>query len=204
MPRKADGSWAKLGWNDYTECSPDTALWCVPHDVEGLVALLGGPEAFERELDRFFDELFFKPNGQGKSLHGNEPTHHVAYLYNRIGRYEKTCRRVRDILVRCYSTDRKGFDGNEDCGAMSAWYVLSALGLYPLDPASGEYELGSPVVESARLRLAGGELRITVKGHAPDRWNVRRVTFDGRELANRRIAHADLAQGGDLVFEMAE
>ena len=205
MPRKADGSWAKPGWNDYTECSPDTALWCVPHDVEGLVALLGGPEAFERELDRFFDELFFKPNGQGKSLHGNEPTHHVAYLYNRIGRYDKTCRRVREIQTRCYSADRRGFDGNEDCGAMSAWYVMSALGFYPLDPVSATYELGVPLVRRAVVRSAAfaRPLVIDTRGFTVENARVVRVTLNGCVCADRRVSHAELTCGGVLLFEFA-
>ena len=199
LPRKADGSWEASARCAYTETNADSARWCVPHDVEGLVALFGGAETFERELDRFFETGFFVRDTVGnKSVHGNETCHHVAYLYNRIGRPEKTQHRVHEILTRCYSTDRKGFDGNEDCGAMSAWYVLSALGFYPLDPAGGEYELGSPLVESARI----GKLAIRVRGFAPDVWKVRRVTLNGRPLDNWRVRHADLERGGELVFEM--
>ena len=142
------------------------------------------------------------------SVHGNETCHHVAYLYNRIGRHGKTCRRVRDILTRCYSDSRRGFDGNEDCGAMSAWYVLSALGLYPLDPASGYYEIGSPIVRGAILQLgspgAWRTLVVRVDNYAPDRWLVRRATLNGVELKDWRVKHADLVCGGELVFEMAE
>lgn len=206
MPRKADGTWDRSAGNAYTECSADTALWCVPHDVEGLVSLTGGAAAFERELDRYFDELFFKPNAQGFTYHGNEPTHHTAYLYNRIGKPEKTQRRVREILTRCYSTSIRGFDGNEDCGQMSAWYILSALGFYPLDPVGGEYELGSPIVKSAVLKIGApypeATLRISVLNYAPDRWRVKQVTLNGRILSGWRVRHADLVKGGELVFEM--
>ena len=200
LPRKANGEWDASAQGAYTECNADTALWCVPHDVEGLVALLGGPAAFERELDRYFDEIFFKPNEQGSSFHGNEPTHHTAYLYNRIGKPEKTQRRVRDILTRCYSSNRRGFDGNEDCGAMSAWYVFSALGLYPLDPASAEYEIGSPLVKSAQI----GKLRIKVNGYSPERYRVKSVSFNGNPITNWKIRHADILKGGELVFEMCD
>ena len=199
LPRKANGEWDASAQGAYTECNADTALWCVPHDVEGLVALLGGPAAFERELDRYFDEVFFKPNAQGSSFHGNEPTHHTAYLYNRIGKPEKTQRRVRDILTRCYSSNRRGFDGNEDCGAMSAWYVFSALGFYPLDPASGEYEIGSPLVKSAQI----GKLRIKVNGYSPERWRVKSVVLNGESIRDWKFRHADIVKGGELIFEMS-
>ena len=214
LPRYVSGEWVDLSKHGgdvhaYTETDPQTARWCVPHDVQGLARLMGGRDALVRELDRFFDEGFYRIDAVGnKSVHGNETAHHVAYMYNRVGEYDKTCRRVRDILVKCYSRDRKGFDGNEDCGQMSAWYVFSALGLYPLDPSSGMYELGSPLVRSAKIEFgrpyAPAELRIEVRGYSPGRWRVARVTFEGRELADRRIRHADLVAGGTLAFEMAD
>jgi len=204
LPRKADGSWktdpSGRYWGDYTECSLDTALWCVPHDVEGLVGLLGGPEAFERELDRYFADVFFKPNGEGLTLHGNEPTHHTAYLYNRIGKYDKTIARVRKILSTCYTADARGFDGNEDCGAMSAWYILSALGLYMIDPPSAMWDLGCPIVRRAELDVGGKKLVIRTTGGDPRRGRVVCVSFDGRPIPDRRIADADLRKGGELVF----
>ena len=208
LPKGTDGKWAdpsKLVWENhaYTETNERSARWCGPHDVDGLVALMGGPAEFERELDKFFETDFYKTDTVGNSsVHGNETCHHVAYLYNRIGRYDKTCRRVHDILTRCYSDSRRGFDGNEDCGAMSSWYILSALGIYPLDPASGEYELGSPLVDRARIAVAGRRLVITVRRSRPGAWRTVRATFNGRELANRRVAHSDLAAGGELVFEL--
>ena len=208
LPKRTDGKWVDpkgLVWKDhaYTETNERSARWCVPHDVDGLVALMGGPDVFERELDKFFETDFYKTDTVGNSsVHGNETCHHVAYLYNRIGRYDKTCRRVHDILTRCYSDSRRGFDGNEDCGAMSSWYILSALGIYPLDPASGEYELGSPLVDRARIAVAGGTLVVTVRRSRPSAWRTVRASFNGRELANRRVAHADLAAGGELVFEL--
>lgn len=205
LPRRADGTFVprvelRKPYHDYTEQSPETALWCVPHDPEGLAALMGGNNVAIRRLDDFFDRLFWVPERGNRSIHGNEPSHHCAYLYNRFGAPEKTQRRVREILLRAYSTSRKGFDGNEDCGQMSAWYIFSALGFYPLDPVSCEYELGSPIVRSARL----GRLHIVAKDYAPGRWRVKRATLNGRELSNWRIRHDEIVRGGELVFEMSD
>ena len=206
LPRNRDGSWVdpdKLNWNTraYVETNKRSARWCVPHDVERLVSLMGGEAAFERELDYFFEKEFYRTDTVGNlSVHGNETCHHVAYLYNRIGKYDKTCRRVRDILRRCYSSSRRGFDGNEDCGAMSAWYILSALGFYPLNPASGEYEIGAPLVDSADIKVAGGVLNITVEKKSKDAWRTVSVKLNGRELSSRRISHSQLVSGGTLHF----
>lgn len=213
MPRRKDGTFKVLKSNDnsdgdYCEQAPHTGIWAVPFDVDGLVKLLGGKECATKRLDEFFDTVFWIPERGNKSIHGNEPSHHCAYLYNRFGHPEKTQQRVREILTRSYSTNRKGFDGNEDCGQMSAWYIFSALGMYPVDPASGEYELGSPIVEQATLRLgnpyASATLKIVAKNYAPDRWRVKRVTLNGRELVDWRVKHVDLIKGGELVFEMVD
>ena len=208
LPRRKDGSFLSEDddggpYAHYCEQSPATAVWAVPHDPEGLAALMGGNEAAILRLDDYFDRIFFRPDGRGNgSVHGNETSHHCAYLYNRFGAPEKTQLRVRQILTQCYSTDRKGFDGNEDCGQMSAWYLLSALGFYPLDPASGCYELGSPLVRGVRLKLGAATLKITVRNYLPGRWRVRRAAFNGREIADSRIRHEDLCRGGELVYEM--
>ena len=206
LPRRTDGTFDADAKRAYTECSPETAVWCVPHDPEGLSALMGGNTTAIKRLDEFFETLFWKPERGNRSIHGNEPSHHVAYLYNRFGAPEKTQQRVREILTRSYSTNRKGFDGNEDCGQMSAWYIFSALGFYPLDPVSGYYEIGSPIVSGAKLRLgapyARATLEIRVKNYAPDRWRVGRVTLNGVGIKDWRIRHADIVKGGILEFEM--
>lgn len=203
LPRSADGSWLLPdSGRHYTECSPETALWCIPYDIDGLVQLMGGADKTEKRLDAYFDSLFFKPERGNRSIHGNEPSHHVAYIYNRIGCPEKTQRRVREILDRCYSTDRKGFDGNEDCGQMSAWYILSSLGIYMLNPADGWYELGAPCIERAELKLPGGrKLTVRTENLADIPTIVKRITFNGRELEDWRISHEELMQGGELLFE---
>ena len=203
LPRASDGTWMHpYSGPHYTECSPQTALWCVPYDVEGLAELMGGNDIFEERLDDYFENVFFKPERGNRSIHGNEPSHHVAYMYNRIGRPEKTQQRVRDILSKCYSTDRKGFDGNEDCGQMSAWYILSSMGLYMLNPADGWYELGAPCVRKAELKLNSGKtLRIVTKNLSDTTTKVHKVTFNGKVVDDWRISHAELMGGGDLVFE---
>lgn len=203
LPRASDGTWMDpYSGPHYTECSPLTALWCVPYDVEGLAELMGGNDIFEERLDDYFENVFFKPERGNRSIHGNEPSHHVAYLYNRIGRPEKTQQRVRDILSKCYSTDRKGFDGNEDCGQMSAWYILSSLGLYMLNPADGWYELGAPCVRKAELKLNSGKtLRIVTKNLSDTTTKVHKITFNGKVVDDWRISHSELMGGGDLVFE---
>ena len=203
LPRASDGTWMHpYSGPHYTECSPQTALWCVPYDVEGLAELMGGNDIFEERLDDYFENVFFKPERGNRSIHGNEPSHHVAYMYNRIGRPEKTQQRVRDILSKCYSTDRKGFDGNEDCGQMSAWYILSSMGLYMLNPADGWYELGAPCVRKAELKLNSGKtLRIETKNLSDTTPKVHKVTFNGKVVDDWRISHAELMGGGDLVFE---
>ena len=213
LPRKANGEYLSLAEASgtdvhYCEQAPATGIWAVPFDTDGLVRLLGGAEAATKRLDDFFDRLFWVPERGNKSIHGNEPSHHCAYLYNRFGHPEKTQRRVREIMTRAYSTNRKGFDGNEDCGQMSAWYILSALGFYPLDPVSGEYELGSPLVRSARLRFGppyvASELRIEVRNYALGLWRVKRVLLNGRALSSWRVRHDDLIKGGVLAFEMGD
>lgn len=205
LPRAVDGTWVEPNPWDYTECTPQTALWAVPYDVDGLVGLIGSREEFERQLDVYFDSIFWKPNIAGRSFHANEPSHHLSYLYNRIGRPEKTQANVRRILAHSYGTDRHGLDGNDDCGQMSAWYILSALGLYMLNPADGWYDLGAPVVREAKMRIGApyktATLTISTKNLSKDCTTVKRVTFNGKEIRNWRIHHNDLVKGGKLVFE---
>jgi len=220
LPKDTEGNWMDpLSGHHYTECSPQTASWCIPFDVNGLCDLMGGQQHMENKLDEYFETLFFVPERGNRSIHGNEPSHHVAYLYNRIGRPWKTQMRVRSIMERSYSTDRKGFDGNEDCGQMSSWYILSSMGLYMLNPADGIYELGSPIVKEARMSLGikgmedsdapykPTELHIIAKNQSKGNIYVRKVSFNGKILGEGnkgpwQITHEELANGGILEFEM--
>ena len=204
LPRSASGEWMEPRRRHYCECTQWTAQWCVPYDVDGVVELIGGRDEYEARLDNFFETLFWVPERGNKSIHGNEPSHHIAYLYNRIGRPEKTQARVREIMSRSYSTGRKGFDGNEDCGQMSAWYILSSLGLYMLNPADGWYEIGAPCVREATLTIGKpytpAKLHITVRNLSPDNSTVKSVSFNGKAIEDWRIHHNELIKGGELEF----
>jgi len=213
-PRRENGNWKNglnqdMGRGDYTECSPETAIWEVPYDMPGLMELLGGREKTIARLDNYFMNVFFKAgNPRGSmSLHENEPTHHIAYLYNLLGAHEKCAQVVRTILSTTYSTEAWGFEGNDDCGQMSSWYVLSALGFYPVLPYSGEYQIGSPLVERAVIRVGApckpAVFTVVAKNQSRANYVVKSVKLNGRELADRRIRHADILAGGTLEFEMA-
>ncbi len=207
LPRKSDGTFTRAtDGHDYCECSAQTSLWCVPHDPLGVAALLGGTEAFEARLDDYFKNLFFKPERGNRSIQGNEPSHHTAYLYNAIGKQWKTAAQVREIARRSYSTDKKGFDGNEDCGQMSAWYILSALGFYPLNPATDVYEIGSPLVERAVLKIGtpypAATFTVLARNPSPENTYIQSATLNGCRLTEPRLRQKDIVAGGVLEFVM--
>lgn len=190
---------------DYTEANAwQYTLTPALHDPDGLVALMGGREAFERWLDAFFSTRGAGDNkhlGQeamiGQYAHGNEPSHHIAYLYAWTDHPDKGHALVRRIAREHYRDTPAGITGNDDCGQMSAWYVLSTLGFYPVVPASGLYVVGRPLVRAATLRLAGGRLlRVRfdqVRRAAP-------VELNGQPVQRTGLAHADLLAGGELRF----
>jgi predicted alpha-1,2-mannosidase len=139
----------------------------------------------------------------GQYAHGNEPNHHVAYLYAFAGAPAKTQAMIRRLCTEMYKADPDGEIGNDDCGQMSAWFVLSALGFYPVDPVSGIYVFGSPLFDRAEVRLGQGKtLRVVARGNAADAPYVQSVQWNGKPWTRNWIRHADLAQGGELVFEM--
>ena len=195
---------------DYTEANAWQYSWTPGlHDPSGLIAAMGGPANFRAMLDRFFFAL--KPSagaaylGQeamiGQYAHGNEPSHHVAWLYAYTDRPWTGQRLVARIADEFYKDDRGGIIGNDDCGQMSAWYVFATLGFYPLEPASGAYVLGRPLVTRARLKLAGGSLEIVAPGGGADSY-ARGATLGGRRHA-RVIDHRELVRGGVLRFRIA-
>ena len=198
---------------DYTEANAwQYTLTPSLHDPQGLAALMGGRQAFEAWLDRFFTTVGPGDNkhlGQealiGQYAHGNEPSHHIAYLYKYTDSPWKTDVLLRRIIRDFYSDVPSGIVGNDDCGQMSAWYVLTTVGLYPAQPASGRYVLGAPQVRSAQVRLAqrGTALHMRADGfgrHAP--W-ARRVQLNGQPVDATDLPHAALAAGGELRFTMA-
>jgi predicted alpha-1,2-mannosidase len=197
---------------DYTEANAwQYTLTPALHDPAGLVQLMGGRQAFEAWLDRFFSVPApgaDKHQGQealiGQYAHGNEPSHHIAYLYAFTDSPWKGHVLIRRIARDFYSERPDGITGNDDCGQMSAWYVLSTLGFYPVVPASGGYVLGAPLVRAATLRLAGGRLlRISAAGLAEDRPFASRATLDGRVIDPVALHHGGLVRGRRLHFEMS-
>lgn len=199
---------------DYTEGNSWQYTWHVQHDVPGLVDLIGGNEAFSHKLDSLFfldEELrgvawVSDVTGLiGQYAHGNEPSHHVAYMYNYVGQPYKTQRLVREVFDRFYMARRDGLCGNDDCGQMSAWYLFSAMGFYPVDPASGEYVLGAPQANEIVMHLPGNKT-FTMRAENLSRENkyVKSVSWNGTPLEGFTIRHADIMKGGELVFEMTD
>ena len=140
----------------------------------------------------------------GQYAHGNEASHHIAYMYATLGAPQKTAQRVRQILQTLYHDDPDGLSGNEDCGQMSAWYVWSALGFYPMNPASGEYVFGSPMVSDADITLQGNKhFHVKVKGDINAGY-IKKVTLNGKPHSNITITHKEIMNGGLLELEMGE
>ena len=186
-------------------------FWSVQHDIDGLMELTGGKERFAQKLDSMFtfhpaegDELpIFSTGMIGQYAHGNEPGHHVAYLFNKVGQPWKTQKYVAQIMHDLYTNTPAGLCGNEDCGQMSAWYVFSAMGFYPVDPVSGLYEIGTPMFPRMQLHLAGGKT-FTVVARNVSRENIyiRSVKLNGAPYAKCYITHQQIMEGATLELEM--
>lgn len=183
-------------------------MWSVQHDVEGLIKLVG-KNRFSAKLDSFFtyvpkpgDSLpLFSTGMIGQYAHGNEPSHHAAYLFNKTGRPQTTRKYVRQILTQLYNATPAGLCGNEDCGQMSAWYVFSAMGFYPLDPTSCQYELGCPLFSKVTIHLPSGkDFVIKATGVADNPEAEWRVRLNGNILPRTWLTHAELTQGGTVEF----
>ena len=199
--------------NDFTEGNAFQYSWHVMQDVPGLVAAMGGRERFVERLDSLFSasnqvagaSCVLDISGMiGQYVHGNEPSHHVIYLYPQVGRPERAAERIREVFDTQYHVGPEGLCGNDDCGQMSAWYVFSAMGFYPFDPCGGEYVLGAPQVPRATLRLADGKtFTVVAKGLSKANKYVKSVSLNGRLISDWKLRHADIVKGGELVFEMA-
>jgi len=197
--------------DDYCEGNGWQYLWLVPQDPEGLIELLGGDAAFGERLDQLFTLESVKSEGAsadisgliGQYAHGNEPGHHTTYLYAFVGQQWKTARLVRQILTTLYSDQPDGLSGNEDCGQMSAWYVFSALGMYPVNPAAGIYVFGSPIVDEATIAVPGGKsFTIIARNNSPENVYIQSVELNGRPSTRSYITHRDIVAGGELAFTM--
>ena len=221
-PKYTDGHWAGpfnpksikiTKWRDYTEANAWQTTFCVQHNPSVLVETLGGNEAFVKKLDELFNQSSDLPPDMpldvsgmvGQYAHGNEPSHHIAYLYNYAGAPHKTQARVRSLLETEYSNQPDGMAGNEDCGQMSAWFVISALGLYAVDPVSCKYDFGSPLFDRVEVGLAQGrKLIIEAKRESPASAYIQSVQWNGARVPGNSIAHADLAKGGSLIFQLTD
>mgnify|MGYP001666026251 CR=1 FL=1 len=194
---------------DYTEGNAWQYTWHVQHDVPGLIQLFGGEEPFLNKLDSLFtvklegESLSDVTGLIGQYAHGNEPGHHTIYMYNRVGRPDKTQKYVNQVLTTLYDNTPAGICGNEDTGQMSAWYVFSSLGFYPMNPASGQYELGAPLFRKAVIRLASGKkLVIRADNLSDENIYVDKVYLNGQLLDRTYITFEEVQQGGELRFEM--
>lgn len=197
--------------DDYCEGNAWQYTWLVPQDVEGLIKLLGGDAAFVKRLDTFFKtKIEFDPNSPpdisgmiGQYAHGNEPGHHTAYLYAFAGQQWKTAEKVRYILKNLYDNTPEGISGNEDCGQMSAWYVFSSIGFYPVYPASGVYVLGSPLFDKVTIQLPGEKtFSLKVEQNSEKNIYIQRVILNGKPWPNSYITHQQIMQGGTMTIVM--
>ena len=196
---------------DYTEGNPWQYTWLVPHDVLGLVSCFPSKEAFINRLDGLFEadgDLGENANPDitgliGQYAHGNEPSHHIIYMYNYVDQPWKTQKRARQVMSELYNDQPAGLCGNEDVGQMSAWYLLSAMGLYQVEPCGGRYQLGSPIVEEASINVGDGKT-FTVRTHGNSDRNiyVREVRLNGTRLTQNFILYSDIIAGGTLDFYM--
>lgn len=213
--RHEDGSWGAdfdpyEVSKDYTEANGWQYRFAPMHDVEGMIALHGGADEMLNAFDNLFSDT--TPAGDlqditgliGQYAHGNEPSHHLAFLYNYLGRPSRTQELTRQILDELYDDTPEGISGNEDCGQMSAWYLFTALGLYPVTPASGELQITTPRFREVTLTLPRGMLTITTDKDPAEYPYVRSISLNGKELHRLFVTTEELAGGGTLAFTLSD
>lgn len=197
--------------DDYTEGNAWQYVWLVPHDVHGLVAAFGGEKPFVSKLDSLFIV-----NGDmgadaspditgliGQYAHGNEPSHHILYMYNYVGQPWKGADKIRYVLANLYHDDFDGLSGNEDVGQMSAWYILSSVGFYQVDPAGGRYIFGSPLFDEATLNVGNGKtFRIVAHNNSSENKYIQSAKLNGKPYTRSYIDFKDIVRGGTLEFVM--
>ena len=197
--------------DDYTEGTAWQYIWLVPHDVHGLISAFGGDKPFTNKLD----SLFIVQGDMGKDAspdisgligqyaHGNEPGHHIIYLYDYAGQPWKTALRVREVLKTMYHDSVDGLSGNEDVGQMSAWYILSSLGFYQVEPAGGRYVFGSPLFNEASMNVGNGKtFRIIAHNNSKENMYIQSVKLNGKPYTRCYIDFKDIIRGGKLEFTM--
>ena len=215
QPRNSDGEFQpEFSPDEYTQhiCESNAwhYMWSVQHEIDSLIALLG-KEKFAQKLDSMFtytpaqnaDLPIFSTGMIGQYAHGNEPSHHVIYLFNRIDEQRKTQYYARRVMRELYRNTPDGLCGNEDCGQMSAWYVFSAMGFYPVDPVGGVYEVGAPLFEEVKLHLANSKTFTVLcnSGRSKNETRLLKVFLNGKELEGTAITHRDIMNGGVLEFK---
>ncbi|MBO7629731.1 MAG: GH92 family glycosyl hydrolase, partial [Bacteroidales bacterium] len=196
--------------NFYTEANCWQYTTYVPHDFNTYIKMMGGPADMERFLDKLFNSSSEMSGRQqvditgviGQYAHGNEPSHHAAYLYNFVGKPDKTQSLVRKILTELYTSKPDGLCGNEDCGQMSAWYVFSSLGFYPVCPGNNQYVIGYPLFDKATVQLENGKALTITKNN--DKPYIQSVTLNGTPLERSYITYEEIAGGGTLSFTMGD
>jgi predicted alpha-1,2-mannosidase len=200
--RHADGTWVtpfdpQKPASYITESTPYVDTFFVPQDIPGLIETLHGPEAFVKKLDGLFSS--------GTYDQGNEPSHHIAYLYDDAGAPSKTQFHVHDIMTRLYLNKTGGLIGNDDAGQMSAWYVMSALGFYPVTPGTPRYSIGTPHFDDMTVHSGSGKsLHIVARGAEAGKFYVKSVRLNGKLLDRMYLLHREIVGGGELVFEMVD
>jgi predicted alpha-1,2-mannosidase len=221
-PKLANGEWAvpfagnEMGyshkWRDFTESNPWQATFAVQHDPVGLGELLGGREKLVAKLDGIFSASTAQPPDApsdiaglvGQYAHGNEPSHHIAYLYAYAGQAHKGQLRLQSLMETMYDNQPDGLAGNEDCGQMSAWYVMSAMGFYAVDPISGSYVFGTPLFDKVTIDLGQGrEFVLEADRSSASDVYIRGIELNGRKYDRLWFAHEDLAAGGRFVLRMS-
>ena len=216
MQSKMNGSWrngfdpAEVNFN-FTEANSWQYSMFVPQDIKGLIDLHGGAAKFEQKLDELFTtNMELKGREQaditgliGQYAHGNEPSHHMAYLYDDVGKPYKTQERVHQILTEQYTNRPDGLSGNEDCGQMSAWYVLSAMGFYPATPGMDYYSIGTPLFDEVVIHLENGkQFKITANNVSDQNKYIQGAMINGKPLNKAVLYHQQIMDGGELAFEM--
>ena len=217
QPRDSKGAFqSNFNAEDYTEhiCESNAwqYFWSVQHDAEGLIDLVGGKDRFKQKLDSMFtfnpsadaDLPIFSTGMIGQYVHGNEPSHHVIYLYNKIGYPEMTQYYAAKVMNELYRNEPAGLCGNEDCGQMSAWYVFSAMGFYPLNPVDGTYEIGTPLFKNVKLNLNNGKT-FSITAHNLNKENIyiQSIKLDGEPYTHTYLTHQQIMDGAHFEFEMS-
>ncbi|MDV6169776.1 GH92 family glycosyl hydrolase [Flavobacterium sp. DG1-102-2] len=199
------------GGYPFTEGNGWQYFWYVPHDIAKLVTLVGGNKSFAKKLDTFFtledkpEEVNDNASGFiGQYAHGNEPSHHIAYLYSYAGQPWKTQQYTAEIMHSMYNTTSAGYAGNDDCGELSAWYIFSSLGFYPVNPANGIYVIGSPALKEAVIKLENNKtFTVTAKNASAENIYIQSARLNGKAYTKTYITHNDITAGGKLDFVMS-